>query len=446
MGDEYLLRQFERILEHDDLLDELGFIHPSQFASLNEGLDATAFEISNRTPSDFDALNYDETAFWTKDHKLAISTEILTQLSKAARRAYFDVRSGYKDSISVNMNANRSDSVTSRGSSIELLENNLLMHSKAILILSCDFLSAWNSRKQVLQRKCNLSLFMDELQLLTLILSYSPKSECAWSHRRWVIKRIAEKCQDLQEIIDEESDLARNIVEKSKMNYRAWNHRVWLTNYMTRKQVLTHIQILDELDKSRKWSELHIADSCSFHYRGRLLLRLLENSYRRQEEEASSSFMSNIPFLWEEEIKWNKFLIKRFMDRQSLWVYRRFLIQCWIKLFRDDCLHARQLHKDHQNGSLELHTDHQNSCVLLDLFWAKELEFLCECLNTPVDEFEDYHIQAQLAASYMLWITKQFPFLANSKHQERISELGDLKAILIKTCPDKTLLWRSLSD
>ncbi|XP_020108077.1 uncharacterized protein LOC109723949 isoform X3 [Ananas comosus] len=415
MGDEYLLRQFERILEHDDLLDELGFIHPSQFASLNEGLDATAFEISNRTPSDFDALNYDETAFWTKDHKLAISTEILTQLSKAARRAYFDVRSGYKDSISVNMNANRSDSVTSRGSSIELLENNLLMHSKAILILSCDFLSAWNSRKQVLQRKCNLSLFMDELQLLTLILSYSPKSECAWSHRRWVIKRIAEKCQDLQEIIDEESDLARNIVEKSKMNYRAWNHRVWLTNYMTRKQVLTHIQILDELDKSRKWSELHIADSCSFHYRG-------------------------------EEIKWNKFLIKRFMDRQSLWVYRRFLIQCWIKLFRDDCLHARQLHKDHQNGSLELHTDHQNSCVLLDLFWAKELEFLCECLNTPVDEFEDYHIQAQLAASYMLWITKQFPFLANSKHQERISELGDLKAILIKTCPDKTLLWRSLSD
>ena len=50
-------------------------------------------------------------------------------------------------------------------------------------------------------------------------------------------------------------------MQRSKMNYRAWNHRCWLVSYMTREQVL------HELKKSRNWAGLHVADNCCFHYR-----------------------------------------------------------------------------------------------------------------------------------------------------------------------------------
>ena len=64
-----------------------------------------------------------------------------------------------------------------------------------------------------MSKKQQLSMFMDELLLSALVLSYSPKSEQAWSHRRWVIKMIAGKYSTLQEIIAKESVLVEKIAE-----------------------------------------------------------------------------------------------------------------------------------------------------------------------------------------------------------------------------------------
>jgi len=75
------------------------------------------------------------------------------------------------------------------------------------------------------------------------------------------LKQVAEQHQDMTELVEKESVLVKEIAERSKMNYRAWRHRCWLIPYMTRKQVL------DELKKSTRWSELHVADNCCFHYR-----------------------------------------------------------------------------------------------------------------------------------------------------------------------------------
>lgn len=38
-------------------------------------------------------------------------------------------------------------------------------------------------RKLIVSKKQDLSIFMDELLLSELVLSYSPKSDHAWSHR-----------------------------------------------------------------------------------------------------------------------------------------------------------------------------------------------------------------------------------------------------------------------
>ncbi|KAJ3669558.1 hypothetical protein LUZ60_011508 [Juncus effusus] len=245
-GGDDLLVQLETVLESDDLIDEIGFIHPTQFESLDSNSDSNHSQFSNEH-------------FWNKAHKLAISSQILSRLYKSAIKAHSNARKSFK--IRAESSIREKYSSVEKYDSDESIEKDLLRHSKSLVILSPNFLTAWNSRKLVLSKEDNINLCINELRPSNLVLSYAPKSESAWSHRRWVIKFIADKFQNLEEIITNESELVKNICEKFKMNYRAWNHRCWLVNYMTKQQVL------EELNKSRKWAEMHISDNSCFHFR-----------------------------------------------------------------------------------------------------------------------------------------------------------------------------------
>nr|VDD30249.1 unnamed protein product [Brassica oleracea] len=77
-----LLNQFEHVLQSDPLIDEVGFIHPSQFTML----DKEAGSSSDGT----------STNLWNQDHKLGISTDILIQLCKVAKHAFLAVFNKYK--------------------------------------------------------------------------------------------------------------------------------------------------------------------------------------------------------------------------------------------------------------------------------------------------------------------------------------------------------------
>uniref|UniRef100_A0A0D9V478 Uncharacterized protein n=1 Tax=Leersia perrieri TaxID=77586 RepID=A0A0D9V478_9ORYZ len=168
---EGILHHFEQILHQDPLIDEVGFLHPTQFQALEHSQTGDWTSEAPECPWRY---------FWCKDHKLAISMEILPKLYRAARLAYTNSAAA-KDG--------------------PLMETDLMRHSKALLILCPDMLTAWNSR-------------------------------------RWVIKKVSEHDQDDSELIERESLLVKEIAEKSKMNYRAWRHRCWLIPYMTRKQSL----------------------------------------------------------------------------------------------------------------------------------------------------------------------------------------------------------------
>ena len=41
-----------------------------------------------------------------------------------------------------------------------------------------------------------------------------------------------------------------------------------------------------------------------------------------------------------------------------------------------------------------------------DLFLSQEIHLLSDCLAAPGDEFGETHVQAELAALYILWISK----------------------------------------
>ncbi|KAI9077648.1 hypothetical protein K1719_040423 [Acacia pycnantha] len=123
--------------------DELGYIHPSQFSLLNaeSGISCGSSEeflhpLGVRTASSvgslLDASDQVNIYFWNSDHKLGISTQILLQAFKQ-----------YKASN------NQSDKVVDSSYaflSCDHLESMLMRHSRPLLLLSCDFITAWNCR------------------------------------------------------------------------------------------------------------------------------------------------------------------------------------------------------------------------------------------------------------------------------------------------------------
>ncbi|PWA98153.1 protein prenylyltransferase superfamily protein [Artemisia annua] len=336
--------------------DEVGFVHPSQFAAMSD---------MSSTSTGASQVIHTDMAFWSEDHKLGISTEVIQPLYVAAKRAFMSSRDQYKVLVGEN--------IASDSSSLNTIEYEVMKHSRAVLLLSGDFGTAWNSR-------------------------------------RWVIKMIADKPTNMQEVLKSESELAERIAEKSKMNYRAWNHRCWLVSYMPETQVI------DELVNHRDWAGLHIADNSCFHYRTRLISRTLDDSWYKQDLKASPRNSAEVCQLWKEELTWSEILIKRYIGREALWLYRRVLSMCWIKHF------ASRTGETH-----------------MDSFLDNELHLFRSCTTIPDNVFEDYQSQAMFAATYIMWLIKQMDKPQSMETREKVGE--EVEEVLNKVCPEKAFLW-----
>lgn len=137
--------------------DEVGFIHPSQFVTLNrEAGGSLTSSVRITLQSEDEVLqprvpeaNSSETVFWCRDHKLGISTQVLLPLYNAAKHAFMASLERYKSHRSVSAKKDESggnDMSSCFSPSLNILESELMKHSRALLLLSCDFVTAWNSR------------------------------------------------------------------------------------------------------------------------------------------------------------------------------------------------------------------------------------------------------------------------------------------------------------
>ncbi|GMH07825.1 hypothetical protein Nepgr_009665 [Nepenthes gracilis] len=431
-----LLDQLEDILERDPLIDEVGYIHPSLLLALNEEAGATSLSSGINIPqtadvshglSEANAAHNKNAAFWNRDHKLGISTHYILPLYNAAKYKFMIALAKYRTSSdSYVKGKDDGDQDVPNSIIFSETEREVMRHSKALLLLSSDFGTAWNSRKLIGSKKQHLPIFGDELCLSTLVLSFAPKTEHAWSHRRWAIKIIACKCANLLELLEKESKLVEKIAEKSKMNYRAWNYRSWLVGYMSR------LQVLHELNNSRNWAGLHVSDSSCFHYRRRLILRMLDDAREGQDLVARSAQFESLYEVWKLELDWNEILIKKFIGREALWLHRRFLSICWVEHFLAG--HFKMSTNCDEKNSIENH---------LSNFMDHELCLLHYCSSIPQDEFEDVQAQAAHAAAYILRLFKQISGHSEIRLEEKLKD-DDLRTLLNKVCPEKTKLWDSL--
>ncbi|CAN8311892.1 unnamed protein product [Cochlearia groenlandica] len=381
-----LLNQFEHVLESDPLIDEVGFVHPSQFTMLDKEAG-----FSNASKNEVQTNKGVSTSLWNRDHKLGISTDILVRLCRDAKRAFLTAFEKYKCYVNDCSEPQTKDISSGVSCSLHTLGRQVMKHSQAVLLLSSDFGTAWNARKLILSKKDQTCTFTEELRLSRLVLSSCPKSEPTWSHRRWIIKMISQRSSTPQEIITKESELVESIGERSKMNYRAWYHRCWLVSFMTIDQAI------QELNKSKRWAGLHVADSSCFHYRRRLMLRILEpldvkgsNSYDKTEAHK----------IWMEELDWNKELVERYVGREALWLHRRFLSLKWMTYF----VHNHSDVSSETGKSIVLNEE-------IARFTDNEIHLLESSMTVSDTKFEDFQAQALHAAVYILWLTKHIPEL-----------------------------------
>ncbi|XP_074279105.1 uncharacterized protein LOC141604583 [Silene latifolia] len=416
----HLLDQLLLILNSDPLIDEMGFVHPSLLQMLKEeeaGLPRSSKwqEFDEGRSSEFyetDTYKSQNAFFWSREHKLGISTEYLLPLYKAGKNRFMNAYASYKMQATCVLSE---------------IEDELMKHSKALLLLSSDFGTAWNARKLIISKRDDFSI-LDELHISALVLSFAPKSENAWSYRRWVIKRIAGRCATptLEDILENESKIVEKIAEKSKMNYRAWNHRCWLIPFMTSQQVL------HELNTNKKWATSHVADSSCFHYRRKLMLQMLRDSSPERSVKTCSYQFGLIHQLWKDELDWNESLIRRYIGREALWLHRRFLSVCWVNHFG-----ANQDGSSEQSSEKGVEDNHASD------FIDKEVGLLHDCIGLPDSIFEDVQSQISHCASYIMWLNRELRQPSNINLSEKLG-VDNLRTLLNELCPEKTEVWNCL--
>lgn len=94
------------------------------------------------------------TKFWNRDHKLGISTEVLLPLCKAAKGAFMDAMKQYRTLNSLSNNKHEHENIMYGSLSRQSFDSEIMKHSRALLLLSCDFGTAWNSRFSPLNLLC----------------------------------------------------------------------------------------------------------------------------------------------------------------------------------------------------------------------------------------------------------------------------------------------------
>ncbi|KAL2641865.1 hypothetical protein R1flu_009452 [Riccia fluitans] len=512
-----LLADLDLIFLNDPLIDELGFVHPSQLLSLHsDGAAATSkppfvgrtpksssltsgssnpedepyahADCSRKSEHGVDLIEnledlpideglvqngvpYDRMAFWSGEHKLAISAVALAPLYKSAKEAFTFSSAEYKKLCQAEETASSAASqaleadmkhhgngTVSPNQKKSALEDSLMSYSRALVLVNCDHATAWNMRKRLLpKRAADGDVLVAELRLAGVVLSCAPKSEETWAHRRWVICQMINNGvprMKLDLILESESKLVEAVAERCPMNYRGWRHRGWLVTQMS------FVQVAIELYRTKLWASLHVADNCCFHYRRTLLLQLLKSQVpgivesrelaaTAEEKELNMRVLKVALFdgsetraLWKEEVDWTKHLITRYLGREALWLHLRFLFYYWRLHIRRTVSPARA--KEDPDG-VQHECDSKHTFISMD----SEQQFVSICLSACASNLtEDANKQREFAASYKLWVLMN-GFQQQKQESRRLSappvdKRDSIRMLLNDMAPHRSKLWEGL--
>ena len=169
---------------------------------------------------------------------------------------------------------------------------NLLSATRAILLLSGDNSSIWNIRKRVVEASGDYSVYLEEVQLTTLIFSARAKASNAWAHRRWACKVIAMSSKisedDLSFFWSRELAICQDIASKYPRNYYAWTHRLWVCNYLPLQSgYMKGLSLEEELAWANELFRKNVSDRSISHHIEQLILLCLKHELKNSMNPAS---------------------------------------------------------------------------------------------------------------------------------------------------------------
>lgn len=205
-------------------------------------------------------------------------------------------------------------------------------YTKMALLLNPNITTFWNTRKNLI---LNQYLEAKNDYLLTvLVLSQKPKCVEALTHRRWLYQHNIESFN----WVESEFKLCDQLSNRAKCNYHAWSHRQWVYNLTSSLQGFDPNLWMAEFQASDDWTKYHISDHTGWHHRKFLLSHLkqcltkLENHMDQLERvltypvhgASPSTFYAS---LLKQEFRKSEDLILSYIGHETLWYYRRFLIE-----------------------------------------------------------------------------------------------------------------------
>lgn len=142
-----------------------------------------------------------------------------------------------------------------------------------MLLVSPDFLTAWNIRKASFKPQA----LDTELHFSALVITRSPKSAETWAHRDWIIRTVGlDHIRHRDEIL-----LTWMAASRAFCNYYAGVHRIRII------PAFNNATLLSELGRSRTWLRTHIGDSSGWTYHRAILKVLFERQILVKRDEES---------------------------------------------------------------------------------------------------------------------------------------------------------------
>ncbi|RMX62691.1 hypothetical protein DD238_008085 [Peronospora effusa] len=282
---EKLLARLSLHFEQDPLIDEIGLLF--------------GIEQSDVTP---------DTAFCLENHKLGVAFTAGVSLFQAARTKFHMLN------VLLQQKAVEITQSEDNGRRAQLLHC-----TRAILLISADFYTAWNTRKSFVSRGWLDA--QDEVQFTNLVFTLHPKSIDTWAYRRWLAIRL---CQSLSEdelrtFYEQQIEVSRRLAEVKPRNYHAWSYRHWIVFRLPLDLTLK------ELNTMECWCKTHVTDHSGWNHRQHILNELAK---KYQDAGGVAGSLQNLILA---EFKFLSKVMATYPTYEALWCHRRYVMQCLLK-------------------------------------------------------------------------------------------------------------------
>ncbi|TMW58531.1 hypothetical protein Poli38472_010090 [Pythium oligandrum] len=276
-----LLTRLNALFEQDPHVDEIGLLF---------GIEAEELTV--------------ETAFILEEHKLGVAFSAGPLVFKAARNRFHQLN----PLLHSKTTAEEEDRI----------RHELLQCTRVILLISADFYTAWNTRKEFVKRGWLEAA--QEVVFCNLIFTLHPKSIDTWAYRRWLATRLCAELEDdaLAVFYQQQVDLCTILTERYARNYHAWSFRHWTVSKFNLTQLEQELQVMQH------WCETHITDHSGWNHRQhtlKCLLKRLDGDWDRRKGIVA------------DEYKLLSSIMAQYPTHEALWCHRRFVSQTILQEF-----------------------------------------------------------------------------------------------------------------